>query len=432
MDIFNKKQKSFGIACILIFFNLNLVYSQIQLKEDSISEILYSEMKYKDVVALSKKHPEAFSNEKLRLRKALSNYFLNNYSSALMDLEILAKDQSNSIAKNYYNLCLEKLSKNSDIEWIKYNKDKKYKIQRSLLFYNGVIMGEAKQIPDYKGLSKDVDYAQLIFPLDVYSHTLLLNSKVNPLFSYTIGGSYNHLQTVNVVSDSVEAKSRLAKWNQSNVYFNFSHRPVLNFEWGLFGNFFNSKGSIFYGEKNKYNTYNYYSYQFSKNGYAIGAHTTFYHPFFTLELNPSYFSFNSVNQLQLENSLTYLPFGNHSFYLVGKVFLQKEKASIKNPLNISFGRKFSNKFWFRLGYFHGNNNNLVAYGGSGILTSLDNTKKYIDFEGYFFLKKFTLQPRVVIYDRSINLYTPTQANQTSSSSFTYQRAQFSLIIKYTL
>jgi len=405
--------------------------------EDSISEKMFIDNKFDEVINYSKKNTEAFKLEKLKLRKALCYYYNQNYSKALILLDSLSKEFNNKLAIDYYFLTLEKLSRFEDIQWLSYNKEKKSKPLLTLTLYNGILIGNKNQVAQLTSDTKN--YAHVVFPENISINSFIVDYKLNPKWRFFLGYSYNKLTSYNLVNYNNQKKEVEFPWIQNGFYGMAVYKPKQNFELGVFYNYFVSTGTITYGipagvpDKNNNIRLNYFNNDINSSGFALGAHFKIQRPFFTFETNPAIFSLGTFKQIQSENTISILPLGNHKLYVVGKLFLQKDSANFNSPFSISLGKKFNNTLWFRAGYFNGNNNNLIAFWGSGIFTSLDNTRHYFDIEASIFIKKFTFVPRVVLYNRSIDYTNYRIPGSTSGvSSFNYQRIQTSLTLKYTL
>ena len=125
MELLFKKAKNFWPTLFVIFFMVEISSAQNYSVEDSISEKMFIDNKFDEVINYSKKNTEAFKLEKLKLRKALCYYYNQNYSKALILLDSLSKEFNNKLAIDYYFLTLEKLSRFEDIQWLSYNKEKK-------------------------------------------------------------------------------------------------------------------------------------------------------------------------------------------------------------------------------------------------------------------------------------------------------------------
>ena len=440
MELLFKKSKNYWATFFVIFLMVEISSAQNYSVEDSVSEKMFIENNFLEVIKYSKTNSEAFKKENLKLRKALSYYYTQNYSKALMELDSIVKQFNNKLANDYYLLSLEKLSRFEDLQWLNYEKEKKSKPIFSFILYNGLLIGNKNQVPSL--ITKEKDYAHVTFPLNVSINSFIIDCKLNPKLRFFAGYSYNSLTSYNFVNykDS-QKKESYFPWKQNGFYGMILFKPKQNVELGAFYNYFVSKGTITIGTpKNQKDTsdhtLNFPNVDINSKGFAIGTHFKFQQPYFTFEINPAFFSMGSTKQFQSENTISVLPLGNHKIYLVGKLFIQKDSVKVNLPLSLSIGRKFSNSFWLRAGYFYGNNNNLIAFWGSGIFTSLDNTRNYVDLEASIFIKKFTFVPRVVLYSRSIDYVNFRQPKPYETpeplSSFNYQRIQASVTIKYTL
>jgi len=439
MELLFKKSKNFWATFFVIFLLVEVSSAQNYSVEDSISEKMFIENKFAAIIEYSKTNTEAFKSEKLKLRKALSYYYTHNYSKALMEFDSILKEYNNKLAKDYYLLTLEKLSRFDDLQWLNYRKEKKSKPIFSFILYNGLLIGNKKQVPEL--ITKDKNYAHVTFPLNISINSFIFDCKINPNLRFLLGYSYNSLNSYNYVNfDNKHKFESKFPWKQNGFYGMILYKPKQNFELGVFYNYFVSTGTITYGTppnpppKDPTNfKLNFINEDINSSGFALGTHFKFQQPYFTFEVNPALFSLGSLKQFQSENTLSVLPFGNHKIYLISKLFIQKDSANFNSPFSLSLGRKFSNSFWLRAGYFYGNNNNLIAFWGSGIFTSLDNTRNYVDLEASFFLKKFTFVPRLVLYNRSIDYTNFRMQDQFSGlSAFNYQRIQASITLKYTL
>jgi hypothetical protein len=437
MELLFKKTKNFWAIVFVIFLMVEISSAQNYSVEDSVSEKMFIENKFDEVIKYSKQNAEAFKLEKLKLRKALSYYYNQNYSKALIELDSLSKEFNNKLANEYYLLTLEKLSRFEDIQWLSYNKERKSKHLLTLTLYNGILIGNKNQVPQLT--SRNKNYAHVTFPENISINSFIVDYKLNPKWRFFLGYSYNKLTSYNLVNYNSQKKEAEYPWIQNGLYGMVLYKPKQNFELGAFYNYFVSTGTITIGlpfgqpDNNNNTKINYSNQDINSSGFALGTHFKFQRPFFTFEFNPALFSLGSLKQFQSENTLSILPFGNHKLYLVGKLFIQKDSANFNSPFSISLGKKFNNKFWLRTGYFNGNNNNLIAFWGSGIFTSLDNTRSYFDIEASIFIKKFTFVPRVVLYNRSIDYANFAMPGAPGGiSTFNYQRLQASITLKYTL
>jgi hypothetical protein len=437
MELLFKKTKNFWATVFVIFLVVEISSAQNYALEDSISETMFIQNKFAEVIEYSQNNTKAFKSEKLKIRKALSYYYLENYSKALIELDSISKEYNSKLANDYYLLSLEKLSRFDELEWLNYKKYKKYKPQISLVLYSGFLIGNKNQVPPL--LHQGKNYAHVTFPENISINSFILDYKLNPTFRFFFGYSYNRLQSYNLVNyKNSQIKELSFPWQQNGFYGMVLYKPKQNFELGLFYNYFASTGTITYGlQNNGRDSLNrpiiFENLDVNSRGYALGTHFKFQRPFFTFEFNPALFSLGTLKQFQSENTLSIFPFGNHKLYVVGKLFVQKDTANFNSPFSISVAKKFSNTFWLRAGFFNGNNNNLIAFWGSGIFTSLDNTRNYVDLEASLFIKKFAIVPRVVFYNRSIeymNYNIP--GNTFETSTFNYQRIQTSITLKYTL
>jgi hypothetical protein len=435
MELLFKKTKNFWAIVFIVFLTVELSSAQNYFLEDSITERMFIENKFDEIINFSKNNKEAFKSEKLKLRKALSYYYNQNYSRALLELDSISKEFNSKLANEYYLLALEKLSRFDDLEWLSHQKGKKVKPKLSFVLYSGFLFGNKNQVP--KLLSNGTNYAHLTFPQNISINSFIIDYKINPRLRFFLGYSYNTLNSYNLVAHNNNLKKELTfPWKQNGFYGMTLYKPKQNFELGVFYNYFVNTGTITYGYFDALKDPSkliYANEDINSRGFALGSHFKFQRPFFSLEVNPAFFSMGSLKQLQSENTLSFFPLGNHKIYFAGKVFIQKDSANFYSPFSLSVGTKFSKAFWLRAGYFNGNNNNLIAFWGSGIFTSLDNTRHYFDIEASIFIKKFTFVPRVVLYNRSIDYTNYRIPGSTSGiSSFNYRRIQTSLTLKYTL